>query len=621
MNSAPPAAPVTASLDDPRYYLTNFRFVLDWVVARYGDLLSGEEHATLTRLGRLPAASLALLTRMVMRKGSRFRLDKLHYTEIGDPRLALESLVEAGLVDDAPRLDLVGLFGLATLGELRQWLCDDIRAAGLPAGVSKARLLKALSPGLPAPRSLDGWGAPDEVSVVELTCMALCERLRLMFFGNLRQDFSEFVLAELGHQRFEQVSFSDDSRAFQARHEVDTYLALEALRERLDDGEPPGALWPLLPDSSSVVSPDCAPNAWLETRRGRLVFRLAREAERQGDITLAAELYPHSSHPEARVRALRLAERRAANDPDSEETHAAILAKVRRALAAPRDAAEAQALVRLETRLGRRLGRPVAPARAPAPKRFTLTLPASAGRVEFAVRDHLAEPSAPVHYVENTLITGLFGLLCWPAIFAPLPGAFFHPFHSGPADLFREDFVTRRRAHFDACLAELDDGRYPATLRARLQDKQGLASPFVHWGVLDAAMLEQALACIPAMHLRVLFERLLEDPRANRAGLPDLIQFSSEAETGPRYRLIEVKGPGDRLQDNQRRWLAFFAEQGIPAAVCEVRWEEGIEEGIEESTAESTGNSTEESGGEFLDEPLKESLKEPRDEPLGARAP
>ena len=29
---------------------------------------------------------------------------------------------------------------------------------------------------------------------------------------------------------------------------------------------------------------------------------------------------------------------------------------------------------------------------------------------------------APVHYVENTLINGLFGLLCWPAIFAPLPG-------------------------------------------------------------------------------------------------------------------------------------------------------------------------------------------------------
>ncbi|MDI4639084.1 MULTISPECIES: VRR-NUC domain-containing protein [Halomonadaceae] len=573
MNSSPPAAPVTASLDDPRYYLTNFRFVLDWVVARYGDLLSDEEHATLTHLGRLPSTSLSLLTRMVMRKGHRFRLDKLRYAEIGDTRLALAPLIQAGLVDDAPRLELAELFGLATLGELRQWLCDDIRATGLPAGASKARLLEALAPALSGPRLFTDWGAPAGELVVELTCMALCERLRLMFFGNLRQGFSEFVLAELGHQRFEQVSFSDDSRAFQARHEVDTYLALEALRERLEAGESPAALWPQLPGGASGASLDRAPNAWLEARRGRLVFRLAREAERQGDSTLAAELYPHSNHPEARVRALRLAERRAGSDSDRE----AILAAVRQALTAPRDAAEAQALVRLETRLARRLGRPTAPRRGHAPERFSLVLPASIGRVEYAVRDHLTTETAPVHYVENTLVTGLFGLLCWPAIFAPLPGAFFHPFHTGPADLNREDFVARRRRHFDDCLATLEDGRYLDILRARFEEKQGLASPFVHWGVLDAPMLEQALACIPARHLRVLFERLLEGPRANRAGLPDLIQFSPEEKTEPRYRLIEVKGPGDRLQDNQRRWLAFFAEQGVPAAVCEVRWDASVE--------------------------------------------
>lgn len=573
MHSYPPAAPVTASLDDPRYYLTNFRFVLDWVVARYGDLLSADEHATLARLERLPSASLSLLTRMVMRKGQRFRLDKLRYAEIGDTRKALAPLIEAGLVDDAPRLDLVELFGLATLGELRQWLCDDIRAAGLPAGASKARLLEALAPELSGPRLLADWGAPMGESVVGLTCMALCERLRLMFFGNLRQGFSEFVLAELGRQRFEQVAFSDDSRAFQARHEVDTYLALEALRERLEAGEPPASLWPQLPEGASEASLDRAPNAWLEARRGRLVFRLAREAERQGDRTLAAELYPHSNHPEARVRSLRLAERRAESDSDSQS----ILTATQQALTAPRDAAEAQALARLESRLARRLGRPAAPRRGHAPERFSLTLPASVGRVEYAVRDHLTTEAAPVHYVENTLITGLFGLLCWPAIFAPLPGAFFHPFHTGPADLNREDFVARRRRHFDDCLETLEDGRYLDILRGRFEDKHGLASPFVHWGALDASLLEQALACIPARHLRVLFERLLEDPRANRAGLPDLIQFSPEEKTEPRYRLIEVKGPGDRLQDNQRRWLAFFAEQGVPAAVCEVRWDASAE--------------------------------------------
>jgi hypothetical protein len=36
--------------------------------------------------------------------------------------------------------------------------------------------------------------------------------------------------------------------------------------------------------------------------------------------------------------------------------------------------------------------------------------------------------------------------------------------------------------------------------------------------------------------------------------------------------MIEVKGPGDRLQDNQIRWLHYFAEHGIPVAVCYVQW-------------------------------------------------
>src|SRR5690606_40867171 len=66
--------------------------------------------------------------------------------------------------------------------------------------------------------------------------------------------------------------------------------------------------------------------------------------------------------------------------------------------------------------------------------------------------------------------------------------------------------------------------------------------------------------CLPPAHLRACFERLLQDIRANRAGMPDLIQFWPAER---RYRMIEVKGPGDRLQDNQKRWLAFCATQGI----------------------------------------------------------
>lgn len=561
---------IAASLDDPFYYLANFEFVVAWVAERHGDLLSDEERAFLTAFAELPRASRALLVRMVMRRGEHFRTSRLVYPEIdaeaGDSEAALGPLVAAGLIDDAPELTLATLFAQLRLPELRQALAEAIRDAGLPASLGKAALQEALAPRLAEARPLAAWWPASPDRVVRLTVMASCDRLRLMFFGNLRQDWAEFVLAELGVQRFERVPFTDDSRAFQHRDEVDAYLALHRLRERLDAGESASMLAAELP----TVPAD---NAWLAARRHRLGVALGRQAERTGQVELALALYTEAGWPvatgsaEARIRHLRLLER--------QDRHAEAHALAEALVETGPGEAESQALARLRPRLRRRLGLAALPRDpAPAPERFELCLPGPRP-VERAVCEHLHRDDAPVAYVENTLLTGLFGLLCWEALFAPLPGAFFHPFHSGPADLYREDFVVRRRERFDACLARLDDGRYRQAILATWREKQGLANPFVHWGALDEGLLGLALECLPPEHLRACCKRLLGDLRANRAGLPDLIQFFPGAPPGAsRYRLIEVKGPGDRLQDNQRRWLAFFHARGIPAAVCQLSWAE-----------------------------------------------
>ena len=572
MNSTLRPATATASLDDPFYYLANFRFVLDWVSAHHSDLLTAEERAFRDSFHGLPLPSQALLVRMVMRKGELFRTGKLAYAEIGDVDSALGPLVAAGWVDVDPVLSLGELFRLLRLAELRVALAQEVAAAGLSPRASKAALGEGLGAQLDQAKRLADWWPEASVSlsgerIVRLVVMPWCERLRLMFFGNLRQDWSEFVLTELGLQRFEQVELTPDSRAFARREEVDTYLALHRLRERLEAGEPPERLEAEIPEVPKG-------NTWLTRRRGRLLFYLGQAAERSAQQALALRLYATSGQDgqvEARIRRLRLLERL------GEHRQAHALAT--QALASPASELETQALQRLMPRLCHRLGL-TAPNQEieMSPQQLDLCLPLRAGvSVERAVAEHLSRPDAPVHYVENTLFNGLFGLLCWPALFAPLPGAFFHPFHNAPADLYRDDFVMRRRALFETCLARLDEGAHAEAIWQAWRDKQGLASPFVHWEALDEALLQQALDCIPAAHLRACFERLMTDLKVNRAGFPDLIQFLPPGAGGePRYRLIEVKGPGDRLQDNQRRWLAFFHAQGIPAAVCHVSWERGM---------------------------------------------
>ncbi|MFY3689584.1 VRR-NUC domain-containing protein, partial [Achromobacter xylosoxidans] len=383
-------------------------------------------------------------------------------------------------------------------------------------------------------------------------------RFRLMFFGNLHQDWSEFVLADLGVFQYEVVPFEPSSRAFQARQDVDRYLALQACRQALDEG--------LDVDAQLRAVAGCASdNPWLEKRRAKVLLRLGQACERAQDWAAAERVYALCAYPGARHRRIRVYERMARFQD--------ALALALRAEAAPESEEESQRLARMLPRLRRKLGQHAARRAAAPVARLDLELdrPAAPMPVEFAARDHLHRDDAPVHYVENTLINSLFGLLCWPAVFAPLPGAFFHPFQRGPADLDAPDFHARRQALFAACLAQLDTGEYRDTIRRRYADKQGVQSPFVFWGALDESLLQRALDHFPPAHLKLFFTRLLRDVKANRSGLPDLIRFQAQA---PGYELIEIKGPGDKLQDNQIRWLAYCAEHGMPVRVCHVSWRE-----------------------------------------------
>lgn len=545
--------PYSAPLANPLYYLENFRTVLAWVQTHHADLLTDDERGALTRCDALPRPAQALLVRMVMRSGALFRVGKLRYPELGVPvPEALEMLADDCWIDPRPGLSLESLFAMLTRPEL----AEALARAGLKRSMTKRAMYEAVCASAPEPAPLTQWWPECGDRVVALTCMPLFDLVRLLFFGNLHQDWSEFVLTELGHQRYENVPFSATSRAFQNRAEVDTYLHLHACRERLALDEMPEAVWEAIPHQP-------LPNPWLESRRGRLLYALGCLAERQGNSELALRAWGESAHREGRLRRLRLMERR--------DEHAAALAEVETALAAPRCGAEQEGLERLRARLVRRLD-PEAPPprRAAALPTFKLVLPQTAASVEMAVAEYLTRPEAPVFYVENRLLNGLFALLCWPALYAPLPGAFFHPFHAAPADLDREDFVTRRRSLFDECLATLATGEYRTRILTAWEAKYGITSPFTHWPTLSGELVELALACIPAHHLEALFRRMLADLREHRAGLPDLIQLGPGTR---RYRLIEVKGPGDRLQDHQRRWLNYCREHGVDVAVCHVSWE------------------------------------------------
>lgn len=546
---------IAHSVDDPFYYLHNFRQVVLWVEQRYQDLLDDQELAFIRAFSQLQAPAQALMVRMVMRKGELFRSDRLDYAEIGDTALALQPLLALGWVREPEQLDLEQLFALLRKEELARCFARQLNRPR----AAKHELLAQLQPLALAARSLVEWFPDSDVRILQWCLQPLCDRIRLLFFGNLYQDWSDFVLADLGLLRYEQVPFSPDSRALQQRDDVDLAMALHHCAERLEQGGDP---LPILATLQGLHRS----NPWLARRHARLQFAVGQQCERLGEWDLATAVYAQCNHPQARIRQVRVLER-------SEQWHQAH-ARALQLAAAPANALEEQALQRMLPRLARKLGGPPQRRQRTTPlELIELELPRgdAALGVEEAVRQHLMQEGGQAHYVENTLFNSLFGLLCWEAIFAPVPGAFFNPFQAAPQDLHDSDFQQRRSALFERCLGRLDEGSHRQAILDCYVAKQGLQSPFVSWSMLSEELLEQALACLPAAALKQCFLRLLQDIRSNRAGMPDLIQFWPEQ---GRYRMVEVKGPGDRLQDNQLRWLAFCRQHGLPVAVCHVRWSE-----------------------------------------------
>ncbi|WP_206957031.1 VRR-NUC domain-containing protein [Trinickia acidisoli] len=563
----PSPAPSPSSTYSSLYYLLNFERALAWIAERYDDLLDASERNFLQAFPDLPQPSRALLVRMLMRQGSLFRASRLVYDEIGCPFQAAGPLAVIGWVDaDAP-LTIDELFAVTTRPELARLF----PATGGNKHARKSAWLDALRADHPEPLRYGEWDIDTADRAIRTLFDPLCDRFRLMFFGNLHQDWSEFVLADLGVYQYEAVSFPPSARAFRTRADIDAYLSLQACRAALDTLTDAQDIDTLIA-AATAIDIDIA-NPWLDTRRAKLLFQIGHHAERLARWPTALDAYTRSTWPGARHRRIRVLER------DGRSADAFALAS--HALLEPEGEAECQRVARMMPRLHRAVGHSAARAagvagvtRENAIARETLVLPCpdEPFAVEYVARDHLSTDTAPVFYVENALINSLFGLLCWEAVFASVPGAFFHPFQRGPADLHAPDFLTRRVETFARCLSQLDSSAYRFTILRHFEEKAGLQSPFVFWGMLTPELMELALECLPAAHLKLWFTRLLADIRENRSGLPDLVRFLPAQR---RYELIEVKGPGDKLQDNQTRWLRYCIAHGMPVRVLDVRWAQG----------------------------------------------
>lgn len=555
MNNAIATTPDLA----PDYYLKNFRFLVEWVDERYADLLSAEEQDFIQQFYQLDTDAQCLLVRLSSRKGPLFRRDKLNYREITSIDIAAQSLIEAGLLMAETPISLEVLSGSLTKPELLLLFGDQL------LGVKQARkevLIQHIANQFIEPRTWLEWTNNQLGTAWYLDNQQIIQTLLLLFFGNAYQDLTEFVLQDLGIYRYEHYPIDSQHRIFKNRTELEQYLHLVALREQLDKATDIESLIQL----SEQLPQQCVTEK-LQRRRAKLCNQLAYELERVNEHELAFQLYQQSHLPPARERRIRLLEKT--------HRYSEAWELLNQLIAEPQNEQELQVAQRIAPRLAKKQGINAEKQTPTATTTNHLELAqitdnsGNTVRVEEVVRLMLDDIEAPCVYAENALISALFGLWLWPEMFRGIEGAFANPFQAAPLDLYQENFVSNRPG-IATLWALLETDEYRQHIRHIWSEKHGIANHFVNWSFITSDLLDLALECVPAHHLRLIFKRLLFDIKNNRSGLPDLIQFYPEQKN---YRMIEVKGPGDRVQDNQQRWLDYFAKQDIPAEVWYVRWQ------------------------------------------------
>lgn len=526
------------------YYQNNCRLLFKHVLTRFPHLLDTAHKRALLAFLHADDDAQRLFARLLTRKGPWLRCDSLDYREVGDTQGAIDDLQARNLVQRQSPGPADALLNLLRKPELVD-LAAHLGLRGPVKNLRKSALIQVLlhaRTDARLHRILDThlrWLAIAEPRV--------WEDVKLLYFGGRAQDWSTFVMQDLGMVRYEAVSQAGDRYDTANQFVADKRLRyLADLSYRVSEHP---ALGPALVERLGA----CEVDRWQRRRRNKSLLRVAQVQEKAGELNAALHTYAAAEIHPARERQVRILTR---INRDSEAQQ--LLDKIR---AEPLNEEEAL----FAARFGRRLGGYQPP---------VLEEPIARIDPECSIEEQALQVLQERHGVqwgvhsENALIRSLTGLRYWNTLFAPAPGAFTNPFQVAPHDLTYEDFALERAAQIAATEAATADAEnLHRHLVACAADKWGIANALVSWRFLAGVDLEALLQAMPAADVAALTAYQIRNLYHRRTGFPDLFVAYGDGS----YELVEVKGPNDQLQPGQRLWFARLDQLGIPARVLKLR--------------------------------------------------
>ncbi|PCJ58434.1 MAG: hypothetical protein COA79_13005 [Planctomycetota bacterium] len=530
------------------YYLENFNILIDFIEQHYKQILNKDVLAFIKSFQKMPENAQQLFVRILSRKKEGVRRSKLNYQEILNVSDALNILSENNLIIINDLNSITNLLNMFTKPELAVFCENSLEIKNLKKDDIVEHLLDAYDEAILLKKIFEFD------SVIKVNVEYECSVIKLLFFGNSYQDLSEFVISKLGHIKYEQYELNFDHFLFQNMAEINGYLALNLISESVQECIE-------LKDSQKIneISKTLIMSEFTKinnNKKYKVINKIAKYSEQNKNYEDAISMYELSQRHPSQERLARIYHR--LNEIDkSKEICQKIL----------KHSINQNEIDFAELFLNKLKGAKKSKFEV---NKEELWLNKESGKsVEILVANELnVSPEREVYFVENKLFNALFGLWFWDIIFGTISGAFINPFQRGPMDMFSEDFILNRSSAITARLKELQsEEEFTLKCCEVHKQKNGIANYFIDWKIIDEALIKLACKYIPMKDIKIIFTRLLKSIKENKSGFPDLISFDNNS-----YQLIEVKGPGDKLQPNQTRWMKYFQEKNISAKVVHVKW-------------------------------------------------
>ncbi len=550
----------------PRYYWTNFRYVLDLVRRLYSPLLTATETNFLDCFDALSLDAQCLYVRVSNRKGVFFRVNKLNYPEITDLAVALSELLGAGFLEPLHRQhqplgrDVLDVF---TKPDLLTYLPLEPDESRSLQKLKKEDVVQYVLDELDFGALVTGLTAQEAVVKVNFEVEVML--VKFLFFGNRGSDMTEFVMRDMGMMNFEQHDESKMTARFRTRKEVDDKLLISLTNERfyqLKEAEtPPQEVYDWFlnwnetrPNLATIAQPGYQ----------KLVCRVGAYLERAKLPEQALVVYQLSDHVPARERRVRLLHKNGLTDE--------ALALLDEIAVTPQNAEERYFAQDFREKI---LGTAAKKRPRKATTRFlsdaeSLSIPAAyRHHVEAGVMNHYLAEGQDAAFTENYPWRGLFGLVFWDVIYDTNVAAIHHPLQRAPSDFYLPDFYFRREELLKKCLTDLatkDDWR--RHVGRTYNAKFGITNVLVDWNDELLGLVNQLIDLLDLAQLRLILLEMARNVREHTRGFPDLLVWNGAGD----YSFVEVKSPTDHLGPQQLHWLEYFQTIGVRGKVVRVVW-------------------------------------------------